>query len=451
MRCEKTMRCETGMLTTLSGKRPGKLLPMTALLRALRPAPLVLALAAVACGTGSSETGGEASDSDLSAASILDLGTIAPGETKTVDYTSSPTYRAFSFAATKDQNVDFWVRASGADPVAYILSPSRATIVRNDDADGTTTDARVTTKVSADGTYFIAFKELKRRPATISVAFTGSGSGPSPDAQTLSTWGKNTCGIRTDGSIVCWGWALGSLSTPPAGTFRSVSVGDDYGCGVRNDATIACWGDNEFGRATPPTGTFRSVSADSDFACGLRTDNTITCWGAVNVGQGTTPGYVPGPPTGTFQFISSSCGVRTDDSLACWGINYQGQAVPPAGAFRSVNGYGGRRCGIKTDGYLACWGFDGLYFNGDTTYRSLGPLRSVSVGESSNQACAIRMDNSLVCWGRRYDTGAFKPPPGTFRSVTVSDEHACAVSTDGHVACWAELSDNQGPPNGDFL
>jgi hypothetical protein len=88
-----------------------------------------------------------------------------------------------------------------------------------------------------------------------------------------------TCGVRTNGTIACWGDNYYGQATPPAGTFTSASVGGEWvvhqshACGVRTDGTIACWGDNTYGQATPPPGTFASVSAALTY--GL--DGAVTC------------------------------------------------------------------------------------------------------------------------------------------------------------------------------
>ncbi|HVH42453.1 MAG TPA: RCC1 domain-containing protein, partial [Labilithrix sp.] len=66
----------------------------------------------------------------------------------------------------------------------------------------------------------------------------------------------HTCGVKTDGTVACWGSNTYGKATPPAGTFRSVSAGFDHTCGVKTDGSVACWGDNGLGEATPPAGTF---------------------------------------------------------------------------------------------------------------------------------------------------------------------------------------------------
>ena len=60
---------------------------------------------------------------------------------------------------------------------------------------------------------------------------------------------------------------------------HAVVVGGIHSCGLRTDGTITCWGRNSEGQADAPEGTFNAVSAGEDHSCGLRTNDTIICWG----------------------------------------------------------------------------------------------------------------------------------------------------------------------------
>jgi len=148
-----------------------------------------------------------------------------------------------------------------------------------------------------------------------------------------------------------------SLSDDPTLLSHTVSAGEYHTCGVRTDGTLACWGDDSQGQATPPAGTFSQVSAGGYHTCGLMTDGTLACWGMDIYGQAT-------PPTGTFSQVSAgfehTCGVRTDGTLACWGFNSHGQATPLAGTFSQVSAGGYHTCGVRTDGTPACWGWNGF-------------------------------------------------------------------------------------------
>jgi alpha-tubulin suppressor-like RCC1 family protein len=63
------------------------------------------------------------------------------------------------------------------------------------------------------------------------------------------------------------------------GTFSQVSAGYDHTCGLRTDGTVACWGANNSAQSTPPSGTFSQVSAGHFYTCGVKTDGTVAGWG----------------------------------------------------------------------------------------------------------------------------------------------------------------------------
>jgi alpha-tubulin suppressor-like RCC1 family protein len=95
------------------------------------------------------------------------------------------------------------------------------------------------------------------------------------------------CAIQTNGSAVCSGM-LAELSPPP-GTFLEVSTGHAFVCGVRSNGTLECWGRNDADKATPPEGVFTGVTAGTDHACALRDDGRVVCWGNDAYGQSTPP------------------------------------------------------------------------------------------------------------------------------------------------------------------
>ena len=74
---------------------------------------------------------------------------------------------------------------------------------------------------------------------------------------------------------------LGQAVKGEKGGFVSVSAGRKHTCGVRTDGSVACWGDNYHGQATPPEGKFASVTAWHSHTCGVRADGTVACWGGM--------------------------------------------------------------------------------------------------------------------------------------------------------------------------
>ena len=85
-------------------------------------------------------------------------------------------------------------------------------------------------------------------------------------------------------------------SVAPAGSFVSVSAGDAHTCGLRSDGSVACWGSDEIGQATPPAGSFVSVSAGDYHTCGVRSDGSVACWATMRMARPRRP-LVPSSPS----------------------------------------------------------------------------------------------------------------------------------------------------------
>ena len=64
--------------------------------------------------------------------------------------------------------------------------------------------------------------------------------------------GKHTCGVKSDGSVECWGENNHGQSSPPSDTFWRLSAGYFHTCGVTSHGTVECWGNDGNGQATPP-------------------------------------------------------------------------------------------------------------------------------------------------------------------------------------------------------
>ena len=180
------------------------------------------------------------------------------------------------------------------------------------------------------------------------------GQAVAPDGRytAVSAGGINSCGLRTDGTITCWGGNGYGQTTVPDGQYSAVSAAAAT-CGVRTDGTMTCWGLNAL-VDTVPDGRYTAVETDGNgHACGLRTDGTITCWGSDWQGRATAPA---GRYTAVDVGHLYSCGLRTDGTITCWGDNYRGQANVPAGRYTAVSAGGGHVCALRTDGTITCWG-----------------------------------------------------------------------------------------------
>ena len=250
-----------------------------------------------------------------------------------------------------------------------------------------------------------------------------------PGTYTAITAGAaNSCGLRSDGTITCWGRNDWGEAEALAGSFTAITAGANHLCGLRTDGTIACSGNNREGQTEAPAGTFTTISASEAHSCGLRTDSTITCWGNNDYGQTEAP-------TGTFTAVAAgwqhSCGLRTDSTITCWGNNDYGKTEAPAGAFTAVAVGSSNSCGLRTDGTITCWG---------QTEAPAGAFTTIDAG--LNHWCGLRTDSTITCWGYNRD-GETDAPAGTFTTIDVGAQHSCGLRTDSTITCWGQNEDGE--------
>jgi len=121
----------------------------------------------------------------------------------------------------------------------------------------------------------------------------------------ISSGFYSTCGLDKTGAVSCWGagkatddatamcmgspYNLGQAAAPP-GAFLSVAVGANHSCGVKTDGTVACWGAGtadvgcpdtgvDCRQSRPPAGTFAQVSVGNLHSCAITADRKVQCWG----------------------------------------------------------------------------------------------------------------------------------------------------------------------------
>jgi hypothetical protein len=69
-------------------------------------------------------------------------------------------------------------------------------------------------------------------------------------------------------------------ATPPEGSdFRAVATGGNHSCAIKTDNSIVCWGFDTYGESTPPDRAFAMVSVGQWSTCGLDLAGGIYCWG----------------------------------------------------------------------------------------------------------------------------------------------------------------------------
>ena len=241
----------------------------------------------------------------------------------------------------------------------------------------------------------------------------------------------HACGLRTDGTISCWGDNSHGQTDAPDGQFSAVSAGRTHSCALRGDGTVTCWGGNENGQSDPPDEEFSTVSAGGFLSCGLRLDATAVCWGR-GFSEFDTNQYVP--PLTVSAVVAGdrdACGLITDDdSVLCADETYE---VPlHHGPFSAISAGGAHHCALRTNGAVACWG--------DNSHGQLdapeGRFEAVSAGGS--HSCGLRVDDTVACWGDDSD-GRASPPAGLFSAVSAGGNHSCGLRSDGTVTCWGGI------------
>ena len=190
--------------------------------------------------------------------------------------------------------------------------------------------------------------------------------------KSVSSGSLHTCGIGTDGSVLCWGDDHHRKLDAPSGAFRAIAAGFSHTCGVEMGGSVVCWGSDSYGQVDAPAGSFVSVSAGWGHSCGVRTDGNVACWGSDGSGQAS-------PSEGSFMSVSAfTCGgdgwvgwlgeIRTVrwmlPGVSCrrswrtWDSVGEWVRDAPAGSFVSVSAGWGHSCGVRADGSVACWGRD---------------------------------------------------------------------------------------------
>ena len=307
----------------------------------------------------------------------------------------------------------------------------------------------------------------------------------------IASGAYHTCGILVDGTLTCWGNNLYGQSTPPRPlndelaprTYESVasesfsdigiSGGGDHVCGLRRDGTVVCWTgpDSDYHKLSPPDDeSFDSISMGWAHGCGLRRDGSFGCWGQDESmrrqrGQRLAPPLMPPQDERLVQVSSGeyhTCGLRHDGTAVCWGVErVAGEYVPEPHddeTFIAISSGSTHTCALRHDGSPVCWGApdagDGS-FPFEINFGQASPPeddRFVAIDAGLYHTCALREDGSAACWGvvgefgMEYDFGQASPPmDGRFVAIDVGIYHTCALREDGAAVCWgAELGDTLG-------
>jgi len=157
----------------------------------------------------------------------------------------------------------------------------------------------------------------------------------------LRAGAQHNCGIDAEtNEIICSGCEEDNVHgacESPLGKYTALAAGDTHTCGVRDDGTVVCWGceglDDELSEiCDEPSGVFRVISSEGLHTCGIHNDNTLHCWGHIVGGSELTP------PSGSYTALDSggahTCALGEQGALHCWGCDFDfdsGQCNVPDG------------------------------------------------------------------------------------------------------------------------
>ncbi len=177
------------------------------------------------------------------------------------------------------------------------------------------------------------------------------------------------------------------------------SHGGFNSCAIKFDNTIECWGNNNNGQSTVPNGLIaKQIALGLNHSCAIKFDNTVECWG-----DGIAPADLLAKQIALG--VNHSCAIKPDNSVTCWNRDSSIRTITPAGLeVKQIATGSFHSCAIKLDDSVICWGLSDLQI----TNVPVGLIaKKVSLG--SWHSCAIKHDNSVACWGDNTD-GRSTPP-----------------------------------------
>ena len=261
-----------------------------------------------------------------------------------------------------------------------------------------------------------------------------------------------TCGLRVDGSVYCWGdnargelgnGQIGGSSLEPVAVLglsgmSQLDLGAFHACASAPDGALYCWGQIDAEPVKPepqpyPVPPVVEIAGGGFHACFRTQSREVYCVGRNSAGQLGTGNGQPGSDTaeivpGLTDVTALSaggfhtCAIRSDGSLWCWGSDDHGQSsgnpsgqqgVPaPVAGLANLPGVAQVRagdwhtCALLTDGTVWCWGINDQGQTGDPAAMGDQPVQEVAglagivalyAGDDHN--CAVDSEGAVFCWG----------------------------------------------------
>jgi len=254
--------------------------------------------------------------------------------------------------------------------------------------------------------------------------------------------------LMNDGTVQCWG-TFGNQLNVPAGLSSVVQVaaGQFHSVALTSAGKVVCWGDDTWGQCDVPAGALSGVvqvAAGANHTIALKSDGTILCWGANGSGQCTPPAL----PKKVIQVAGGSSHTAVlfaDGTVTNWGTFV---ALPPKGltGVISIGAGGGYTEALKANGTVVGWGAN--YAHQIEVPANLHSVVQLAVGPSGS--AALKSDGTIVTWGTNMGNNNYPAPPSlngvvqfAFGGAPAAESptgqvyfHTAALLANGSVTCW---------------
>jgi alpha-tubulin suppressor-like RCC1 family protein len=275
--------------------------------------------------------------------------------------------------------------------------------------------------------------------------------GPAPRSISIGLY--HSAAIDAQGRAFCWGRGLGwnpqhleeAVRPTPCGpvgeTFVAISAGERNTCAIRTDGVVRCWGS---GPSIKPTdeqsGKATAIAVGEDIACALLEGGSVSC------SQNSPPKIMNPDSPATHIAVNGrlACARLVSGGVSCWGNDHDHGVIEGAAKVtdaRSIAVGYNHACALVTDG-VACWGANYYGQIGNGAKGGLDERAPVRVGDGAlvdpiavsagaNDTCAITSAGGVFCWGWNVEgqigdgtvgTIVQKEPGGP--APTTEDRHA---------------------------
>ena len=264
---------------------------------------------------------------------------------------------------------------------------------------------------------------------------------------------RHSLGLRSDGTVVCWGSGAGTNIPPDVTNAVAIAAGLWHGAALLADHSVAAWGDNYYQQTNvPATATNVVALAAGDYhTLALRADGTVIAWGQNQYGKTNVPASLSNV-VAISAGAQHSMALRSDASVVIWGgggtaPSYYATNPPPSviADIVAISAGASHNLGIKAGGGAFTWGYTS---DQSTIPSSATNLVAIAAGSSYN--LGLSSSGAIIAWGK----GAITNVPLTVTNVVAiagGRAHGLAVIGDGSPRIFGDIAYRTKVSAGDLL